>query len=114
MILNVNIIPVISVAATAVISAITARIINTNHNCCNSGFCYLILLILLVVTQAAESESLATQNVLQLDVDGKLNADTSRITNLTRQHNGDVFTANGKFRIDTNIFIFIILFFYLD
>lgn len=91
MIFNVNIIPVIF-AATAVIIAITLRITNTNN--WNSGFCCLILIILVAVV--GQAESLVSQNVLQLDVDGKLNADTSRITNLTRQHNGDVFTANGK------------------
>lgn len=85
----VNTIPVI-IVATAIINAITTKITNTNQ--CISGFRYLILIILLV-TQA---ESLESLSVRQLDVDGKLNADTSRITNLTRQHNGDVFTANGK------------------
>lgn len=90
MIVNVNIIPVISAAATAVIFAITTRIANTNQ--CNSGFYYFVLITLL----ATQAESLESLNVRQLDVDGKLNADASRITNLTRQHNGDVFTANGK------------------
>lgn len=85
----VNIISVITVA-TAIIIAITTR--STNTNKCNSGFCYLIVIIL-VITQ---TKSLESPSVRQLDVDGKLNADTSRITNLTRQHNGDVFSSNGK------------------
>ncbi|KAL5290175.1 hypothetical protein ACFFRR_009870 [Megaselia abdita] len=88
MIVNVNLTSVITVA-TAIIIAITTRITNTIK--CNSGFRYLILIIL-VVTQTKSSESLS---VRQLDVDDKLNADTSRITNLTRQHNGDVFSSNG-------------------
>lgn len=82
-------ISVITVASAIIFGKITTI---TNTNKCNTGFRYSILIILAVT----QTKSLELLSIRQLNVDGKLNIDTSQLTNVTRQHNGDVFRTNGK------------------
>lgn len=91
MLLNAKILSIINAFAATFMFAIAEKV--TNINKYNSAFrCFIIIILTTPHTESIESLA-----VRPLNAEGKMNVYTSHITNITRHHNGDVFSINGKY-----------------